>query len=842
MNYIKLKKEYLNKVEEVEKTLEDISKYKKINILTKKDIEKLKKIRDKNRVYLSKLKKGEIEVAIVGMENTGKSTFANALIKLKEAFPTGSTRCTFTSTKLQYGENDKAIVEFFSKDDFNKMFQEMLQEIKYPNYETIKFETLDNLQYGTYFEKLKDIDISTYKYYNSTVNEDIKSILNGRDKILKYLDNRRMNFDKFQIQNEELRQFITDEHIARTVKQVNLELSEFKDTKEMVLYDVPGFNSITEKHKIETRKSLNSADAIILIKNVMENSQITSEEQNMLNNYDGEAGVALSEKLFVFGTKIDRANTKDEAINNTNKLKDDLRKNLNINLDRLFVGSPFAYMQSLGLEEGSGAIETLKKWDMESSISSIEDMKTAIKEFYINEAFNNIQKQINKNIEAIKTILLNVISDSNDNNKILELESQSHGLLLNYIRRLKDKMRQELEELNDEFKRDINDNKYFSKKLENQIETITENVTIEELEKINLRKKDIRGEFATIEVNIAYREILKNKLLKSFVDLTVSIANKKAQEFFDKTISSIIHTLEINDSHIHNEEIQKELVIFIEELTKDFSYNKTSYVYLIQRFSRDLISVVIGAGKGTSTRRDRFLDAKKEFISLAIYNNEEFNQMDNIYNLPLIAKVLNLESKNEEDIEFKLTIESQFTHLFSFHEIKTIVNFMFKKNIPIYIAMKIIEESSKKFKTINKDNVKILSNKIHIHIEEYLDKNRTNQNELNDFFKSVKQSETKEELLDELNKDIELLKEILKTSVLEAINLELPFVTSFIDQNKMIIQSEEELDRFIQLNFNKIKYKELNQFKEQKEIYEDKKRVVKNIETLLFNLNSKIIQ
>lgn len=837
MNYTKLKKKYLDKLEQVKNTLLDLSKYEKFNIFTQDEVGKLKYIENKNNLYVSKLKNGEIEIAIVGMENTGKSTFANALIKLKEAFPTGSTRCTFTSTKLQYGNEDKAVVEFFTKDDFNQMFQEMLQEIKYPNYESVKFEILDIGQYIDYFEKLKDIDISTYKYYSSTVNEDIKSILNGKNEILKYLDNAQMNFDKSQIQKEELRQFITDEYIARTVKQVNLELSEFEDTKEMVLYDVPGFNSITEKHKIETRKSLNSADAIILIKNVMENSQITSEEQSMLNSYDEDTGIPLSEKLFVFGTKLDRANTKDEAINNTNKLKDDLKKNLNVNLDRLFVGSPFAYMQSLELEDGDSAIKTLEEWDMESSVTSIEDMKVCIKSFYINEAFINIQKQINKNIEAVKTILSHVILDNEDNHKVLEIQSQNNGLLLDYVRRFKEKMKEELELLNNSFKIDINDNQYFSNRLKEQIETLIPSVTLEELEKINLQKTDIRDEFATIEVNIEYRNSLKNELLKNFVNLTVSIANEKSEEFFDKIIVTMMNILEINDNNTYKTEIKENLFLFLKDLTKDASYNKTSYVYLIQRFSRDLISVVIGTGKGTSTRRDRFLEAKKEFVSLAIYNDEDFNSIKNIYHLPLIQNILNLEKVSDTNL-FETNIKEKFSKLASFENFSKIITMMAKKNIPLNIAITIIETTSKKFKEINKENISIVIKKINSNVDEYLNNNQNNENkdELYKLFESVEQSQTKEELLEELNNDIELLKEILKTAVIEAINLELPFISSFVDQNKKIIQSEKEIDGFIQHNFHKIKYEELGKSEETRVLLEEKKRVIQNIKQLLLEI------
>ena len=840
MNYDKLKEQYLEKLEKVQKTLIDVSKYEKFNIFNKEDILRLRKIKDKNDLYLSKLKNGEIEIAIVGMENTGKSTFANALIKLKEAFPTGSTRCTFTSTKLQYGIDDKAIVEFFTKEEFNQMFQEMLSDVKYPNYETANFETLDQKGYVNYFENLKDLDKATYQYFNSTVNEDIKSILNGKNKILKYLDSPIINFNKLQIQNQELRKFITDEHIARTVKQVNLELSEFKDTREMVLYDVPGFNSITEKHKIETRKSLNSADAIILIKNVMENSQITSEEQNMLRSYDEETGIALSEKLFVFGTKIDRGNSKEEAINNIEKLKEDLQKNLDVNLKRLFVGSPFAYMQQIGLDKDNGTIKKLEEWGMKEAITSIEDMKKSIKQFYKNEAFNNIQKQINKNIEILKKILSNSIVENEDNQKLLEIQTHSNGLLLTYVREFKKKLKNDLEELNDEFKKDINNNKYFSNKLKEKIETITDDVSMEELEKINLRKTDIREEFATIEVNLEYREILKNQLLKNFVDLTVSIANEKSEEFFNKTILSMINILEVDETNIFKDEIKKELEVFIKELTQDSSYNKTSYVYLIQRFSRDLISVVIGTAKGTSTRKDRFLDAKKEFISLAIYNNEKFSKIDNIYNLPLIQKVLNLQFKDSKDnnknenINFETKIKEKFPQFMTDENFINIIKFMAKKNIPISIAIEIINQSKNSFKDITEKNRSIFLKKVRTTLDSYINNTieSSDQDELHSLFEEVKQSKSKEELLEEINSDIKLLQNVLKTSVLEAINLELPFVTSFIDQNKKIIQSEEQLDMFITKNFDKIKYVEKNQLEEKRVLHEEKKRIIDNIKEL----------
>ena len=789
----------------------------------------------KNDLYLNKLKNGEIEVAIVGMENTGKSTFANALIKLKEAFPTGSIRTTFTSTKLKYGIQDKAVVEFFSESDFNSMFREILSKIEYPNFETVNVNEMNLNSYILYFQSLRDTKEAIYKAYESTTNEDIKDIIEGYSVIKKYLNHPNKSFSKQEIENEDLKEFITDKYIARSVKKVELELSQFEDTKEMVLYDVPGFNSTTEKHKVETRKSLNSADAIILIKNVISNSQITSEEKSILNSYDENSGVKLSDKLFVYGTQIDKANNKDEAILNSKTLQDDIRKNLNVNDNRIFIGSPFAYMQKLGLENGDDNIKKLIEWDMEDSIYSIEDMKKSIKYFYKNEAFENIQRQINKNIESLKRILSKVVIDSEDSNKLEKLNMEETGLIVDFVAEIDEKLENELPDITELIKKDILKSEYFSNKLKEQISITFDKITEDKLEKQNIKIGNTRDIFATNEVNVKIRESLEPEILSKFVDLTVSLSNDKAEEYQIKTLDKLMEIFCVNDKNDYYDEIRDKLSILVDSLTEKTKYRDTSYVYLIQRFSRDLISVVIGKGKGTPSRIDNFNEAIKEFTALAVYY-EDIENINKVSDFLLIQKVLNIKTSNIIEDENK-DLNSGFE---KYPEFKQVLSKIKQNHTPSNTVTAIIEEEQSKFKNISEENIEILVKKIIKKLDQFDDDSKPastdSSNSINDMFEKVKRSTNKDELLEELNSDIVLLEEILKTAVVKAINLELPFSTSFTDSINKIKKAKKEFRDFIKENFTKIKYKELANTKEARVALEEKKRAIDSIKQLQISL------
>jgi hypothetical protein len=824
MGYIELKNKYLEKLKDTKDVLNEAVQYAKINVFTNEELKELAKLKEINSRYLDKLNSGEIEIAIVGMENTGKSTFANALIKLKEAFPTDSKRATFTSTKLRYGIEDRGVVEFFSKKEFDEIFREMLSQVKYPNVD-IPFERFELETYKEYFERLKIEDKATYEFYSSKTNKDIIDILEGKDKILKYLDMNNKFFTKEDIENEKLKEFITNKYIARSVKKVEIFLSSLENMKELVIYDVPGFNSITEKHKEETREALKKADAIILIKNVIENSQITSEELDIFNSYD-DSGLPLSEKLFVFGTKVDRANEKSDLAN-IDVLKKDLFQQLNVKEENIFIGSPYAYMQKIGLQDGNSSVKKMIELGLEQNINAVEDMKIAIKRFYENEAFNNIQKQININISSIKEILSKVIDTNIETDKLDNFRIIDNEIIIDYITKVDERLIEVLTNKKDELKKDIKENQYFSKILNEKIDTIVDEVEMKELENLNNLFVDTRNEFAVDKVNIEIRKKLFNIAKENFQNLITDIANDKFEEILSNLNKEILEkVLLLEVSNKYYQELQEKLSIFIGELTKDVAYNRTSFVYLIDRFSRDLMAILIDSAKGSPTRKAKFIEAQNEFLSLAFYYEETLS-IDSIYNLSLIKRVLGLESI--DDIESKLL--EKYEIFKKFNELKEVLDLIKTKKIHFEKAVEIIDFVIKSFNEIDEENINLVKKRLKNEIEKV---NLEEIDVLDDILSSVKQSTTKEELLEELNTDIKTLKDILKSAVLKAIGLEIAFTISVVKTIDKIINSKDKINKeFINQNFAKIKHEEISKIEENRAFLEEKQRVVKNIKELL---------
>ena len=118
-----------------------------------------------NQEYKKRLEKDDLEIAIIGVEKAGKSTFANALIK-----------STFTT--IEYGEHEEAIIELYSEKEFNIIFNKLLKSINYPiNKIPSDFKSLSLEEFEAECELLDKDNINYIP-----VHEDIIAILKDKNR------------------------------------------------------------------------------------------------------------------------------------------------------------------------------------------------------------------------------------------------------------------------------------------------------------------------------------------------------------------------------------------------------------------------------------------------------------------------------------------------------------------------------------------------------------------------------------------------------------------------------------------------------------------------------------
>lgn len=128
MDFNAEKAELIEKIQQDNTVIEQLTNSNQsVRLLNIDQMQKLEEIKQKNLNFQHKLESNEFEIAIVGLEKAGKSTFANALIK-SSILPSAPERCTFTSTRLVSGANN-ASVHFYTEVEFDNIFQELLKEI-----------------------------------------------------------------------------------------------------------------------------------------------------------------------------------------------------------------------------------------------------------------------------------------------------------------------------------------------------------------------------------------------------------------------------------------------------------------------------------------------------------------------------------------------------------------------------------------------------------------------------------------------------------------------------------------------------------------------------------------
>jgi len=790
--------------------LQEINKLEKVNSFVKEVLEKnqiadlmniemtqkLEKIITKNNKLLHKLKSNEFEIAVVGLEKAGKSTFANALIA-SNFLPSAPERCTFTSTRLVYG-SDKAVIKLYNETEFNNIFQELLSSVEYPDAKNQNFRNMTIEEFKNYFEnELKIKNPNLYQVHNNKTNKEIEDILKNKNEL--ELTGQTLEFEGEQLTQDTFREYIrgikigkiTNTAKPRSVKDIAIESSKLNRLKTAIIYDVPGFDSPTKIHENQTRERLQQADAIILISNAGDKPNINAPQLDTLQKDTDIDGIPLKDKLFVFGNKIDTANSLEIAENNIDVFVEDVVNTHKIAEEkRVFVGSALKYLKDNNLTTE----EYHSKFEIDDNIDNI---RSAIEKYYENERFEILKIKIEINQQNIEEIFEELLKQQTEIADKDFVEIEKTKIQRQTQKKIERELKDSLNELKQKLKKEIQVEEYFSKKFVENIDNgdFFQEIDENEIEYIHT-KNDVSIRFKDIPVNRINdntRKALHKKFLKKYTNLIVEITDEKSKEIENMILQTFIKAI-VGDSVL---DITKDAKTIISQISKNESHDKNKFTYLIERFSRDVFDI-ISYPIGSLDRKDKFINAKKEFI----YLDEFYGGNGNLISLLLSGKkqkqnIMKLPSTILDILDFYVSIQISPT------------------NLPMRI---------KEIKNKAQNLKKLLSNTI---------ENNSKDINIEEILKDIKISKTKEEVLEEINNDIRNLKDILKKAVVPATNLELAFSNAIDKQIQVIISAidsiDDEFDTFIAKVVNRLKENEIKALTNQLEIIKLKKEILKLI-------------
>ncbi len=799
------KLEILKYVEKYTDILDEIGNIKDRVLIEDSSKDLFSKINNKLKSRKERLKKPKFEVAIIGLEKAGKSTFANALLK-DDYLPQAPNRCTYTTTTIESSkENNRATISFYTKNEFLESFQATCKDIELQNidFETI---TLDS------FEKI--LQEKSALFQNSNNADDIRAIIKNRDDIKKYLDKSNEIIES-NIKNS-IKPFIVDEKIARAVKNINILSNEFKDFDDMVLYDVPGFDSPTKFHMEQAKKYLLRADVVILLVSIADNVSFTKMLADYIKDVKDEDGTTLKRKLIIGATKFDFHihGNKDEDLKGIKERKELLIKECKkfdiYKEENFFLTSPLSYLEGLKAMNSDKAHSKIINLGLNDGVL---DIRKRVVDFFNNEAIDVLKDAIAIDVQECKTFLLEFRKNNNTEDLHEKINEEEYDLK---IKKINEISKQLLDIVVDRQKfvkeqNDFNIQKSIIEKMEtiwlDQIkisdekrESLIKEITQDNTEKV--------GEFQSKLRPVIYAkslELMKKMIAEAIEDKSFNVINSFKEE--------ILKVFNINS------EKENKLKEKLSEIIDKHSYNSKSYEPLLDRFLIDIFKIMIEYPIATSKNDERFKafkESEQSIESLLVFDDSYDRELGSLYAQSLVKKILvHYEDIQFEDIKNKLIqYKDLFVHNLS---IDDLASSLMNKKISLRTLDNFIEKSKDKLKNLVADSI------IH-NISEFAPKNIYAE-----LFDNAQKSHTYIQVQEEINKDIDLLKEIISNIVLKAAKIEKPFINSLNNQIESIridLNSDEsELKKLIDINIRFIARDEYNNLKNDPILNE----IIKNI-------------
>ena len=854
------REEYIAKLEGQIQAIDNILKMDSGTVVSAELRKQLKVLKIEAETVLRKLKNNEFEIAIVGLEKAGKSTFANALMKNK-LLPSKDTRCTFTSTQIEYSGDDKddsATVYFYTSDEFDKDFKDKLAKLGFPNPERYSFDTIDEKHYLSIYES--EVSVDKKVAYGDSIHEDILAIIRNVDSISDLLGIPATRFGADKIYSGELEAYITDEVKARAVKQIVIRSKKLVEMKNAIIFDVPGFNSPTELHKIQTLERMKSADAIIVIA-YGANPSLTGESLSILRQSDDD-GNPLNDKLFVFANKIDQAD--DIAKNIEATYHEWISKGFvtSTNKHRIVCGSARAYLQANGLEDDERVLKSFMERESELPAGDgIEAIRKELAHYNDNERFEVLKRRINR----IKADILKAFSDIRTGNEELATSRSYSAEQVAMVAELIDDIRPSAEKKLLDLKAEIRSYMPKEQPLSKQIITyITDNVTTEHYsvsdELLDYVKKHTpfignHDDVGRIEATI--REMKFKEMYEDFSQNVINIADKHHTEYSAQILDIILDAMGVDTSSPYREELAEslkgEVSAFRSDLISSDHSNELYYQSLIERFSRYIYQILI-TSQYSAERLREFYDSIDNFYSLSVFYKKPDCEDDLAYidiapkDQPLCMMLLFHHYLNAAD-NIRLLM-NDISRISGIREVPDEITKMAEKAFSATGGNKetIIEMVTKKAANIVDKSDDFRVNLVKQVLSQIIESNEpcsvANKEAFTQYYERYHSSirggklYSVEDFRADFDVDIQILQDVLVNAFVRAISMEKPFVAREAKSIDDIIDyiKSKSFGAFLSANFYKIKYKETQLLDKQRREQEQNAAIIQAISGILDSL------
>ena len=638
MSWEEEKSAYIEKLRKITDGIDKILTLKGNRIVTPDMAVQLRRLRDDAARMLPKLEKDEFEIAVVGQESSGKSTFTNALIGCI-AVPSDQERCTYTSTCIRSSGTDRAEVTFYTSSEFEEAFRNQLKILN----EKAGTEIFDtglltpgNLSADNFKALLEGNEAAVKMAQDeqfSKCADEVSDILENWDSLRLYLHPaaESRSFAGTDLKTDAFRKFIRSPGHAIAVKQIVIYSTGLSDMRNAIMYDVPGFNSPNKMHAKQTLERMKSADAIIMVAKGDEPS-ITGDVLSIFRNSDMD-GQRLGDKLFVFANKADRSPNVQKS--HRLLLEDWVGRGIMDQAyaqERIILGSASAHLsRSEELLKDLSDDERLVAKDADEGLKKREGLTSGIDELreqlirYYNETRSVVLKQ---RVDRIPSEVQKIFQEVDAKfARPVTSRAESNALALSTYRALQKQLCVKLEDLKDETNRRIHDTKPLSESLRiyigEYIDRESGDCVIGEdmIERVHRQVVGVGQAPQPQKVDDTIREEKFRLLYSKFSGSVLSSASTQRGEvrggIMDIFMSEVDKTLDkASREHLQNE--------FAALCGMDGGQDDEYYRSLVERFSRDVFEVLVKFNR--VDRLNKFKEDASNFFSLGVFYSASMSE------------------------------------------------------------------------------------------------------------------------------------------------------------------------------------------------------------------------